>query len=173
MTAWATPPFSIGGIPVDLPQAANLSLDQPAPSAGFSDFRLGSGRPRRQARWTRIKASISFDGYLPDGLSDLDWTAPLTVQWPMPRSMSSATNTATLPAARRSDYPPEAIAWVDGYPRPTPVTLVGNAATAIAVSNASRYVFAWWPEFEALIIPSTSGDRTKGTFQTHIELEEV
>jgi hypothetical protein len=173
VTSWSTPPFRIGGIPIELPQAVNLSMDTPAPSGGFTDLRMGSGAPRRIARWARIKSTISFDGYLPAGLSDLDWTIPQTVQYPMPRSAYSTTNEKELPANRRTDCPPEAVAWVGGFPRPTPVTMNVNMAVASPFSNATGYTFSWWPEFSALVTISESGDRTKGTFQYHIEIEEV
>ena len=173
MTSWSTPPFRIGGIPVELPQAANLSVDMPAPQGGYTDIRLGSGMPRRKVRWTRLKATVSFDGYLPAGLSDLDWTVPQTVQLPVPRSVYHTTNEATLPSKRRTDCPPEAVAWVDGFPRPTPVTMGGDNAVASPFSNATGYTFSWWPEFSALVTISESGDRTKGTFQYRIEIEEV
>jgi hypothetical protein len=169
---WATPKFTIGGVPIEVPQSLSLTCayeDQ----GGVQTLRMGSGRPLRKSYWTRVKMTVTCEGLVPAGLSGLDWTVPLTVQAPSPRSTYAVSNSIALPAARRSDAAPTALAWVDGYPRPTPVTLNGNTATAAPVANATGYTFAYHPEFSALVTKTESADRTNGTFSWNITAEEV
>ena len=171
-TAWATATFSIGGVVIDVPQAMDLtqSIED---VGGAPTLRMGSGRSLRQKYWTRMKATLSGSGQVPQGLSALDWTAPQAVALPYPISLASATASATIPAARRSDVAVAAFAWVGGYPVPTPVTMNVNAATATAVANATRYTFMWTPSFTALVTKTESVDRANGSRSFSLTLEEV
>ena len=169
---WATPGFSIGGVVIEVP--ASLALTQSyEDEGGVPTLRMGSGRPLRQKYWSRVKTVITCEGAVPAGLSGLDWTAPMTVQSPMPRSAYSATNSITLPANRRADVAPVALAWVRGYPHPTAVTLAGDTATAAAVADAAGYTFSYWPQFNALVVKTESSDRTASSFSWSVTAQEI
>ena len=169
---WATPTFSIGGITVDVPQALELtqSLED---QGGVAKLRMGSGRLLPQKYWTRAKATLSGSGQVPQGLSALDWTAPQAVSLPYPLAITSATAAAAIPAARRSDVPVTAFAWVNGMPVPTPVTMTVNAAAATAVAGATGYTFLWTPAFTAMVTKTESVDRANRSQGFTLTLEEV
>ncbi|GAF87355.1 unnamed protein product, partial [marine sediment metagenome] len=94
--------FILGGLPVPLYAAANFQQDYET-FGGFSDVRLAGGGVVRQTNWQKIRTSLSGDGWIPDGLSDLDYSSYMTLSSGAPRSKAAPSNVITITADRRTD----------------------------------------------------------------------
>jgi len=115
---------------------------------GATTHRMLNGAGIKQTHWTKLATTISGDGIVPPGLAAVDWSVPIEIRCVAPRSITSTTTSATLPAARRSDFANavKACAIVGGNLRPTTVSVAGDVATAAAVAGASGYQFAYFPK---------------------------
>lgn len=139
--------FELGGVVV--PIHAGLGLNQRIESAGGStSLRLSGGALIKQTAWSKLRVTLSGDGWSPPGLGALDYSATLVLKCGLPDSVSSASNVITLPASRRTDagYLPFARAHLaDGW-QDTPVSITGNDATCTAVSGAIAYSVWYFPQ---------------------------
>lgn len=142
---------------------------------GLAFHRMANGAAISQQHWRKLGIGISGDGWAPPALLGVDWSAPVVVSCIAPRSVASATINATLPAARRSDAAPYAMALVSGKLVPTPMSLVGAAATATAVSGASGYRFFYYPELTCYALNGVeeSMDAVSASFSWSIDAEEA
>jgi len=110
--------------------------------------RMLNGAAQKTTHWEKLATTISGNGWAPPALAGVDWSVPVEIACVAPRSQHSATTAATLPAARRSDLDTNvyAFAVVDGEIIETPLaSLVGNVATATAVTGADAYAFYYYP----------------------------
>jgi hypothetical protein len=146
------------------------------PVTGETLHRMANGAAFKQQHWRKVGISISGDGWAPPALAGVDWALPVEISCVTPMAIGSNTTAATLPAARRGDISPSvyAVAVVNGEVVNTPVSVVGNVATATAVSGASSYQFWYYPKLtcysggptEALNVPGAS-------FTWSLEAEEA
>lgn len=123
---------------------------------GANLLRMMSGVARKQTHWQRLATRISGAGNVPAGLDGLDYSAPLTLKCAAARSIASAANVITIPAARRADagHLPHGFAEsAGGVLSPTPVVLAGNVATLTPVAGAARYVVLWYPQLTVFAEP--------------------
>lgn len=166
----------LGGVSVPLIAALDLSQSY-EPIGGVSTLRTLNGTAVRRQHWQKLRTSISGGGWIPAGLQALDYSGALSLSCIAPRSVHSANVNATLPAARRSDagYLPYAHAVLaDGQLVDTAVSLVGNAATATAVTGAAAYLFHYYPVLSVLADPPAEEfDRSAGSFTWSLSAEEV
>lgn len=172
MSFWSTPNLQIGNVVFDIPKALSLTQSYEF-IGGVTRLRAGDGTQKTQAYWTRLKTVMNGEGFVSPAALGIDWTAPQTVKCANPLSLESSSNVQALPAARRSDIPPAALAWVDGFPVPTPVAMAGNVATATLVANASLYTFEYWPEISAFLTLSQANSRPDGKVSWTITAEEI
>lgn len=113
---------------------------------GFAPLRFADGAGLVQQSWRKARTSLTASGSVPPGLYGIDWTAPVTLACIAARSIQSAGNVITLPAARRTDAPPYGFAiTATGLFRPVPVVLAGNVATLGTVAGAAGYQVMWYP----------------------------
>jgi len=165
----------LGGI--SIPVIAGLDLQQSYEAiGGWSVRRMMSGAAVRQTHWERLRTRITGTGWLPEGLHLLDYAAALTLDCIAPRSVVSATNTATLPSARRPDASVYAYALtaLDGHHVQTGVVVIGDAATADAVAGAVQYRFVYVPRLQVFAAaPSSEFDRDRGEWRWSLEAEEI
>lgn len=170
------PALILGGVSVPMTAALDLSQTY-EPIGGSTLLRMASGAAVKLTHWQKLSTQLSGGGWIPAGLQDLDYSAPLTLSCIAPRAVLSATNTATLPAARRTDSGAEPYAFallVDGTPVNTTCSVVGNAATAGAVTGAARYVFNYYPELSVYATPpQESFDAAAGSLNWTLTAEEV
>lgn len=135
-----------------------------------------SGTAVKQTHWQKIKTSISGEGSSPAALALVNWAVPFTIACIEPRAIHSASNVATLPAARRADVPCPVIcrAVVAGLLVATPVTVAVNTATATPVTGATSYHFMYYP---ILTCYSAGGlesmDVPNAEYSWSLEAEEV
>ena len=124
-------------------------------------IRFMNGRAFKTINWSKIVTSISGSGIMPIGISQLDYTGEILLRCGAPRNIMSTTNIIAMPPYRvdadglptatveyREDgiYSPTGRAWIDGFWKPTPVSLTGNVATLTLVAGASRYMVEYFPE---------------------------
>lgn len=122
--------------------------------AARSDRRTAAGGLNRRTAWTgKLRATITGDGWAPPGLATLDEDTAYSVALPELRSVDSASNVITLPAARRSGgiYTPLGFAVVAGALVSTPVALVTDTATLTTVAGASGYRVDYYPQVSAYV----------------------
>lgn len=164
---------------ITLPRLAGLDLEQTYEIlGGESILRTISGTGIKQSTWSKLRTTISGGGWIPPSLASLDATTQQTVACFVARAIPcDGSRQATLPAARRSDtgYTPWAVALMaDGSPVLTPVSIVGNVATATSVSGATGYQVHYMPQITAWVSrPSESGNRSDATYRWEIIAEEV
>lgn len=170
----SVPNLKIAGIEISLHEwpasQSYASLEQ-----GQTLHRMASGAAFAQQHWRKSVIRINGVGWAPPALQSVDFSAAIVISCISPRSIASATVNATLPTARRSDAAPYAAALVDGKLVNTPMSLVGNAATATAVSGASGYRFFYYPELTCLAlrgVEETLSTET-GAFTWSLEAEEI
>ena len=137
--------FELGGIVVPIHAALDLQ-QRIEPIGGSTLLRLGQGAAVKQTTWRKRRVTLSASGWCPPGLDALNWDAPLTLKCGLPESITTATASATLPAARRTDAAPYGFA-VDaiGLLRPVAVSLAGNTATLAVWAGAVSYQVLYYP----------------------------
>lgn len=140
--------LEIGGL--QLPIGASHGIEQNIePFGGSSLLRMMAGNGVKQTHWKRLRVRISGNGVIPPGLQALDYSQPMTIKCAGVRSIVSASNIITLPAARRSDtgYEPYGLAQLPrGDMVGTICNVVGNVATLAAVTGAIGYAACYWPQ---------------------------
>lgn len=140
------PTLNIAGIPITA-EAGPVNQGYRT-LEGATVHRMLDGTGVKQTHWTKLATDIRGDGWIPLPLAGVDWAVPVEILCVQPRSLYSATTSATLPAARRTDLSVNvfASAVVGGLLVPTPVGVVGNVAAATAVPGATGYQFAYYPK---------------------------
>lgn len=139
------PDLTIDSLRLPLPVAGEITQDY-EDFGGFALLRLGAGAAVHQEVWRKTRTTLSARGLVPPGLAAVDWSQSHTLGCVAPRSVQSASNVITLPAARRSDAPPYGFAvGVNGLLRPTAVGLAGDTATLTAVAGAIWYQVLYYP----------------------------
>ncbi|MDV7393840.1 hypothetical protein RZS08_20850, partial [Arthrospira platensis SPKY1] len=73
---------------------------------GYTLLRLGLGAAVHQETWRKTRTTLAASGLVPPGLAAIDWAQSHTLGCVAPRSIQSASNVITLPAARRTDAAP-------------------------------------------------------------------
>lgn len=142
----------IGGVEISLDAAHQISQTYET-IGGRSQRRMLDGSALLQNNWVRRRTVITGQGRLPEGLSGLDYDTTQVIACMAPLSIWSATTNATLPAARRTDWPPHGYAIVSGRQISTPISIAGNAVTFSAVSGASGYVVVYYPSLTCYLSP--------------------
>jgi hypothetical protein len=169
--------LKIGSIEIPLRSALDCATAYEQ-IGGETILRTINGTGIRQETWKRLRATISGSGWIPPGLDAVDSTQQQVVAFAAPLSVGcDGSRQATLPAGRRSDsgYAPWAIALLaDGGIIETPVSVVGNVATADAVSGAIGYQAWYYPQVTAWVSrPSQSLDHPTATWSWELLVEQV
>jgi hypothetical protein len=154
-----TKPYNVilGGLEIPYGAAAGLSQSYEDVNGGRSLRRAASGAPIIQTAWRKWRTTLVGSGRLPPGLASLDYDAAMSLHCAAPMEVSTASTTATLPSARRSDFPPIGYAVVNGEYVRTAISIVVDTVTFAAVAGASRYVVVYFP---VLTVVATSRPRT-------------
>lgn len=143
---------------------------------GATLHRMLNGAGAKQAHWRKLATQISGDGWAPVALAGVDWTVPVEIACIQPRAIHSDTASGILPAARRSDLTTNvyARAVVNGELAETPVSVVGNVATAVSVASATSYQFWYYPKLNFYSSgPSESLDLSGAAYAWELTAEEI
>ena len=169
----ALPAIELGGLTVPLWAAADF--DQTYDVIGPRPImRMMSGVGVMQSHWQKLKTSLNGSGWMPAGFDGLDRTAQQLLKCAAPRTIQSASNAITLPAARRTDYTPGMTALMPGRILvETPSSLVGNVLTGTTVSGALAYVAWYWPQLTGYIVGLTTNARQGDAGSWKLDFEEV
>lgn len=145
--------------------------------AGQTFRRTADGSGILRSGWQgKISTRITGRGWVPGGLETLALNTTHTIKCAMPRAVSSATVSVTLPAARRTDsgHTPIGFALVGDSLVSTAITgIASNVATLTAVSGASGYRVHYWPQITAVITANENTGNHQAEFRWSIEAEEV
>lgn len=166
----------IGG--VSIPDLAALELQQTyEPIGGEMTLRTIGGSAIKQITWQKWRTTITGGGWLPFGLSSLDYSAQMAVACIVPRGVVCSGLSATLPAARRSDtgYLPWGVALLsDQTTQITAATMAGNVATLDAVAGAIGYQAMYYPLLQCYVSrPKEQGVRETASYGWSIVAEEA
>ena len=150
------PLLELGGVQV--PLAAALGLQQSyEPLGGWTLLRTLNGAALKQQHWLKLRTVLSGEGWVPEGLQALDYSASMTLKCVAPRALASASNVIVLPAARRADAAPFGFAvMADGSLRDTPGSLAVDTLTLTVVAGAVRYVAHYYPQLTVFAEPPRS-----------------
>lgn len=142
--------------------------------------RHADGSARKQTAWGgKLKTTLSGSGWIPPGLSMLDYSASMEMSCIAPRGVTGTSNAITIPAARRADagFEPWAIAHVDGARVDTVIESIDGSdlATLTAVSGASHYTVFYYPKITVFADPPTQQehDVMADNFRWQLEAREV
>lgn len=169
------PILKIAGVEISL-QTFAVSQTYRRVDGGSVLHRMLNGAGVAQEHWSKLATSIAGEGWAPAALAGVDWSAPVEILCVQPRAIHSATVTATLPAARRSDLTVNvyAMAVVGNKLVATPVNMVTNTATATAVTGATGYQFMYFPKLSCWSRgPVEPLDMTSASYGWTLEAEEV
>jgi len=172
---WTTRNFAIGTAIIEVPQALQFSQTYEE-FGGVNTLRMADGSAVRQSNWSKLRTTLSGEGFVPPGLAGVAWKTQQTLKCGVKRSLQSPSNVIALPAARRTDagYEPNGYALKDGMWLPSSVSVVTNTATVTAVTGATAYMVEYYPQFTAFIEPPQADfNRTTGTYRWTINAEEV
>lgn len=166
--------LEIGGLVISVQAAGDISqtFEQ---IGGFTLHRMLNGAGVPQSHWRKLATTISGSGWVPAGLSGLDYDATHVLKSVAARSLQATGNVITVPTARRTDsgYEPTGYAIVNGRYVPTPLVLVTNTATLTTVAGAQGYGVRYWPQI-TVHARFTEDTRMVGAgWSWRIEAEEV
>ena len=169
------PTLKIAGVEIAL-QTFPVSQTYRRVEGGSVLHRMLNGAGVPQHHWTKLATSIAGEGWSPVALAGVDWSAPVEILCVQPRAIHSATASAILPAARRSDLTVNAyaLAVVDNELVATPVSVLGDTATATAVADATGYQFMYFPKLTCWSRgPVEPLDMQRASYGWTLEAEEV
>jgi hypothetical protein len=143
----------VGGI--EIPLRASLTLTQTyEPQQAVTRLRMADGSLVQQISWRdKLLTSIDGSGTIPAGLHLIDFTSPVVIKCVAERVVTSASNVIDIPSARRTDYPPEGRALLNGKWQSTPVVMSVDEATLTIVTGATQYQCIYWPEITCYCDP--------------------
>jgi len=163
---------------ISVPVYASISISQTYEELRATSRRrfLGGGAWQRTTWSGKLRTSLSGNGVIPYGLSNVDFTSSFEISCKAPRSINGSGRVFTLPAARRSDAGSEPYGralvgdtWVD-----TPCNVVGDTATLDAVSGATQYQVVYFPKLTVVAdAPNESHPNHGPDYSWSIVAEEV
>lgn len=142
-------------------------------TGGRSKLRMSDGSQVAQVRWAKLATTLRASGWSPAGLAALDPATPVLLACVAPRAVGSGSPAITLPAARRSDVPPQGEAIVAGRIITTPLTMAGNIAMFTPVPGATSYRALYWPLITAYVELSEDTDLSGAVYGWTLTAEEV
>lgn len=146
--------FELGG--VEIPLEANINFKQTYGDVQTKTIhRMISGKGEPQSTFSKLKTTLTGEGYSVHGLDGLDYDDPngLTLKCAEPKSIGSASNIIILPAERRSDsgYEPRGGAIVNNRIVWTGINSVSvNQYTVETHPNATSYIVLYYPEITVI-----------------------
>jgi hypothetical protein len=148
--------FILGGVSV--PFESHLDLNQDYQEQKASRItRHCDGSARKQTAWSgKTVIRTTGSGWYPPGFDLLDYDASMEMSCISLKAVTSASNTITIPAARRIDqgFEPFASATVSGGKRDATITgIVGNVVTVATVTGAAFYTVYYYPKLTVFASP--------------------
>lgn len=169
--------FVLGGLSIPFESHIDLTQDY-IEEAASRVTRHCDGSARKQTAWRgKIKTRLSGSGWYPPGLDLLDYAETLEMACIAQRAVTSATNTVTIPAARRADrgFAPIAFVTIDGGHQDATISgIVGNVVTVAPVDGAASYTVCYWPKINVIATPPLQQhDVMADSYRWSMEAEEA
>jgi hypothetical protein len=140
----------LGGVPIVL--HAGSSDQSVSPLGGSGLVRLSQGKGVKMTHWSKASGSISSsDGWMPPGLSGLDFTQALELRLTKPMCITGTGLVVTLKGEPRPDVAPWVLAHVNGNWRPAPSSYSAGDVTITPVAGADLYATYWMPVYSVFI----------------------
>lgn len=139
--------FELGG--VTIPLIAGLEFSQTYENIGGSVLqRMQSGRAIKQTHYSKLRTSLSGQGWVPAGLDGLAYSEPMILKCAAPRSISSENSEIAIPSCRRTDqgFEPKGYALVRGHLIETGLIMKEEIAILDPVRYALAYQVHYYPE---------------------------
>lgn len=152
----------IGGLRIAFDSAYELTQTY-EPLGGVTLHRMLDGTGAQQVHWRKLATTISGSGKLPDGLAALSFDSSMTILCMAPLAITTVSNVITIPAARRTDWPPVGYAIVDGRLVKSSISVATNTATVTTVSGATAYQVLYWPSLTVYARPPERQFNGRGT----------
>ncbi len=110
-------------------------------------LRMADGTGLKQyPAWGKLKTQITASGWLPDGLSGVDFNSSVIVDCVANRSITSDSNIITIPGTARPDLDPWGVALVNGaWVMNVGSSYAGDTLTIDITANATKYQARWMP----------------------------
>ena len=135
----------IDGIEVSFRSSLDLKQTY-APINNGTLLRMADGTAIKQTpAWGKLKTEISASGWLPDGLSGVDFDDSVVVDCVANRSIASATNAIAIPGTVRPDLNPWGLALVNGQWVDVGSTFATGTLTIDVTAGATQYQARWMP----------------------------
>lgn len=167
--------LELGGLVV--PGVARYTFSQTYETFGGETLlRCASGRGIKQRGWIKLRTQLDGEGWIPEGLTALDYTSQLNLKCVAPRGVMGVgiSNVITIPSARRSDIDPRGYGIVNGNRVFSTTTMAGDVATVASVINATGYLVEYWPELTVYAKePDTRFTEANKTYSWSLTAEEV
>ncbi len=174
----ALPPLMLGGVPIVL--HAGAPEESIEPIGGNSLLRMSGGAAVKQQHWSRSVGSIAGAGWMPPGLTGLDYTGPLELRSTKVQNQAGAGPTFNLDGTPRPDYAPWGQALVGGEWQRVPSSYEPGEGggpgvlTIPPVPGATLYMASWLPVFSVFgNKPSESQSRGNNTHNWTFNWEEA
>ena len=114
-------------------------------------LRMADGTAIKQTpAWGKLKTQISASGWLPDGLSGVDFDSPVVVDCIANRSITSASNIIAIPGTVRPDSDPWSVALVNDKWVNVGSSFAAGTLTIDVTSGATKYQANWMPSLTLL-----------------------
>ena len=145
-----------------------------APVNNGSLLRMADGTAVKQKVWGKLKTTISAMGWIPDGLSGINFDNSVTVDCIAQRSIVSSSNAIAIPGTVRPDADPWGIALVNGQWQDVGSTFASGTLTIDVTAGATQYQARWMPRLTLYCNePETETDSEGNVFNWSITGEEV
>lgn len=164
------PRITLGGVPIVL--HAGAPTESLEAIGGSLVLRMSDGAGIKQQHWERMSGSISGEGWMPPGLSGLDYSGPLELRSTQVQNMVGAGLVFELTSTPRTDVAPWGHALVGDQWVRTECAFAAGVATLTAVAGASLYQACWMPTFSVFCSRPAQGQGA-GAHSWSISWEEA
>lgn len=137
-------------------------------------LRMADGTAIKQVpAWGKLKTQISGSGFLPEGLSGIDFDSAVAVDCIANRSITSASNAIAISDTVRADTDPIGLAYVGNQWEDVGSSWAGGVLTIDVTAGATLYQARWMPRLTMFCDePETETDRAGAVFSWSISGEE-
>jgi len=109
-------------------------------------LRMADGSAVKQTpSWGKLKTEITGSGWLPEGLSGVDFSSSVVVDCVAYRSITSSSNAIAISDTVRADTDPTGEAYVNGQWQSVGSSWAAGTLTIDVTSGATLYQAKWFP----------------------------
>jgi hypothetical protein len=164
----------IDGVEITLRSAIELKQTYSPVEPGVVLRKADGSAIKQVPSWSKLKTEISGSGWLPEGLSGVDFSDSVVVDCVGQRSITSDSNAIAISDTVRPDVDPWGIAFVNGHWVDVGSSWAGGTLTIDVISAATLYQARWFPRLTLLCSePATETDHNNATYGWTLTGEEA